>query len=467
MGPKQLYVNDLIDLTIPVNSETVNNSKKSSSISLLEGLKVESALSLHNLDIEEEEENSIKDTCETESDDECSQKSSEYVLLTADNGVMFKKNHEELSDIKTLDDFKKTNSSITSFSNNFEEFLVEFMTNNLQVDNISDERNNVNVRSVSMSNEDTKTELPKRRIHPTTSVGDWDYTKELPKVMKTSIPKDQRLKFPNDTKKISSAIIPTNTNYMDFEVLREINNGIEIENTKILIGRSGFISVHSKTPIQSKSGFDKGVMTSDIETSQIVVTDSGIDRLSLMFPAVSRESLEELFDKCQKDIDWTVGLLLDSGHEMSELYNSLEPIESYSCDDSTFKNLETSDVIETDNQLAEIKKKKKRGGNDLCKYKEMEDKIQSNFVLGENHYSEKMKKHIERKHNIQIGTSTELSSVVSLEDGTLEEEITNTDIIDGSDSEADAVFMLDSDFIFQLQSRFGGLLRPNMIGTMN
>lgn len=508
------YVEDLIDLTVPMNVETINDLKESppfssemsSSISLLEGLKIEGGVVLDHSDSDsddeevedeeedEEEESLIEDSSGSLSDggEESSTSymtaatttepaSSEYVLIH-DEEVLFQKTHDELTDIKTLEDFR-TKTSSSSFSQNFEDFLFQYMensrsgtkVNDVSQNNIEQEENKVCTES-NQTCMDGKTDkgmdddsiVMTKRVRPTTSLGEWSSKDVLLEKPINFLPKDQRVQLPQDLKKISNLSVSTNTNYLDFETLREVNNGVIAENVKILNGSPFFQRAISNIPFLPATVLmlDKGVMTSDIETSQVIVRDSGIERLALMFPGIARENLEELFDKCQKDIDWTVGLLLDSGQEMSELYSSLEPIECEAYDDSIRYPNENSDVKESEVHFGEIKKqKKKKNDQESNKYKEMQESIQNNFILGENHYSEKMKKHIERKHKIQIGTHVGIANADSPETPVSSEDVASFDSqTEGSDSEEDGVFMMDSDFIFQLQSRFGGLLRPNMIG---
>ncbi|CAH1402336.1 unnamed protein product [Nezara viridula] len=506
------YVDDLIDLTVPLNVETISDLKErpsfsremSSSISLLEGLKIEGEEVLYQSDSEsddegiedeeeDDEESCVEDTSGSVSDggEESSTSyttalttvepaSSEYVIVK-DEEILFQKTHEEVTGIKTLEDFRAKTSS-TSFSQNFENFLFQYMEDSRNGAKVSDVlQNNTKQEESNLCTEFNQTckdgkidkvvddssddAVMSKRVRPTTSLGDWirkDVNLEKPI---NFLPKDQRVKLPEEMKKISLMSVSTNTNYLDFETLREVNNGINVENVKVLQGSPFFLRAISNIPFLPATVLmlDKGVMTTNIETSQVLVRDSGIERLALMFPGVARENLEELFDKCQKDIDWTVGLLLDSGQEMSELYSSLEPIECETYDNITY-SIENSDVKESDVLFGEIKKQKKRKNDqESNKYKEIQEKIQNNFNLGEIHYSERMKKHIERKHNIHIGAPAGTSNadvpenVVGLEDG-IDSQTEN------SDSEEDGVFMMDSDFIFQLQSRFGGLLRPNMIG---
>lgn len=303
----------------------------------------------------------------------------------------------------------------------------------------------------------------------TNSFGEWDYSKEIPKPMPVEVPKHQR---DYSSKNYSKTSVTTNTNYIDFDTLRKVNSNqsqgyVCHDLSKILTGNPDFVSVSTPYyPSSSVLMLDKGTMTIDIGTNQIAKLDSGVERLALMFPRVCRDNLEELFEKCQKDIDWAAGLLLDSGQEMSELYASPETLECSSLEKrDTDKDEEFVDKDQDKSSSEKKQKRRKRGRNsksDNDVYEELQKQFQSNFVLNENHYtSERMKNHFQKKNpkKMSINESDEPTNVTEVND---EDESNFESLPDNSEEEI--VFMLDSDFILQLQSRFGGLLRPNMLG---
>ncbi|NXF06692.1 N4BP2 protein, partial [Smithornis capensis] len=94
------------------------------------------------------------------------------------------------------------------------------------------------------------------------------------------------------------------------------------ETTKVLLGRlDGFKPKHidnasdSQEKIPYRVTYDKSTF---VEESELIDIDESekLDMLCKLFESVSFEALKDLYERCNKDIDWATGLLLDSNEKL-------------------------------------------------------------------------------------------------------------------------------------------------------
>ncbi|NXB35737.1 N4BP2 protein, partial [Eulacestoma nigropectus] len=113
------------------------------------------------------------------------------------------------------------------------------------------------------------------------------------------------------------------TESQDFALLWRLEKKMLFpETTKILHGRlDGFkpkdidnaSDSHEKIPYRVT--YDKSTF---VEESELISIDESeeLDTLSKLFESVSFEALKDLYERCNKDIDWATGLLLDSDEKL-------------------------------------------------------------------------------------------------------------------------------------------------------
>uniref|UniRef100_T1HBP2 Smr domain-containing protein n=1 Tax=Rhodnius prolixus TaxID=13249 RepID=T1HBP2_RHOPR len=293
----------------------------------------------------------------------------------------------------------------------------------------------------------------------------------------------------------------SNTNYIDFEVLKQINAQESEEDYRddVLIGRTTFKSIpfkfgnnykHTQSTILM---LDKSSMTCDVKTNHINNTDFGVDSLVQMFPTIKRENLEELLNKCGKDLDWAVGLLLDSGHEMSEFMPTIEQSENNENtvvfdNDRDVVNLEFESAATTSSSTtssktvnSEHKRKKKNHATLTDSSIDLIQNFQDKFKLNDDCYSENIMKlrkqrmltvedlesNLEKStyENIPMETGEDSPETLETEEGLLEqEEEVDAEEEEEDERESDVGLVMDKNLVIQLQNKFGGLLSPNLIG---
>ncbi|KAF6212333.1 hypothetical protein GE061_012855 [Apolygus lucorum] len=282
--------------------------------------------------------------------------------------------------------------------------------------------------------------------------------------VRTGSPKDQRSR--GRTPKKTSYDFWCNTNYVDFDTLGKVNSGTYAGDDVILVGRS-FAFQSSLRPlefdnIKTVATHDKSSMTSS--ESPTIEKHSGIEILTRMFPDASLEGLTELFEKCHKDLDWVVNLMIDSGNPVSEHFVANEILtqsnaseleepcqELGNCED----NFEET-VIQ--NGLRKMKKSKHKLTEE---YSDLVKEFEGNFVLNEGCYSERLKKVRETKFGKPLGIGA-----MEEDDVTRESSPSNDQESSVSDSleedEGDMGLIMSNNLISQLQSKFGPI--PSIFG---
>jgi hypothetical protein len=264
----------------------------------------------------------------------------------------------------------------------------------------------------------------------------------------------------------------TNTNYMDFQTLNQIEYGQNVSEAKVLVGKPQFIgatkSAHDK--IQPILKLDRGTMTQEIESNSSRMLEKGLSQLCVMFPSHSKDLLEDLFERCQRDLDWAVGLLIDEGHEISEEFTSwIESREKNTCEDDCIVEEDLDDLTQIPNspQSTEamptfIKRSKKFVSTESCE--DLKKQVENNFVLSEESYSDHIRK-VRSARNRTASTSKD-----DIESQTVEEEVTeNIDLTNLEDElfaidNREVTVTMDKSFVHSLQNLFGGLVPVNMLG---
>ncbi|XP_046984965.1 uncharacterized protein LOC124555179 isoform X1 [Schistocerca americana] len=114
----------------------------------------------------------------------------------------------------------------------------------------------------------------------------------------------------------------TNTHYSDFLLLQQVNSSKEIpSDVKIIVGscyapitdKGSAVVQPAMSPHLRQSGksvFDKSSMT-EHEENFTKFSETEFKELLRAFPAVPIPHLQEIFQKCNRDINWTVDVLLE------------------------------------------------------------------------------------------------------------------------------------------------------------
>lgn len=138
----------------------------------------------------------------------------------------------------------------------------------------------------------------------------WDIVTHLP----VPILQNGVLTFPkkDSEKEIHKNDADTNTHQEDFEI---ICGAASNENIKYLTACGRDINVNTsikETKPMKKSVLDKSSMTIE-ENLLIPKSDSDdIEELSQLFPYIPEEQIQDVYERCGKDIHWVVELLLES-----------------------------------------------------------------------------------------------------------------------------------------------------------
>ncbi|NWR39081.1 N4BP2 protein, partial [Tachuris rubrigastra] len=119
------------------------------------------------------------------------------------------------------------------------------------------------------------------------------------------------------------------TESQDFALLWRLEKKMLFpETTKVLHGRlDGFKPKHvdnasdSQEKIPYRVTYDKSTFVEESELTNIDDSEK-LDTLCKLFESVSFEALKDLYERCNKDIDWATGLLLDSEEKLCKAVDS-------------------------------------------------------------------------------------------------------------------------------------------------
>ncbi|XP_017785673.1 PREDICTED: uncharacterized protein LOC108568847 [Nicrophorus vespilloides] len=232
------------------------------------------------------------------------------------------------------------------------------------------------------------------------------------------------------------ANVETNFDYKD----------IDDPSLKVIIARNNFNNVAILPPMYKKSGFlDKGTMTDDEE--------NGIDELSLdhlvglfdnKYPL---EYIVEIYEKCNKSVEWAIEILLENNKDILENYKPPPKPKSMEIDESEDVDYE---FIEVDDGSSDEDRKRLQ-----IERQNLKQIIEANVDFNDEHYSE---------HVLQLKHKGKKKNVVSPKASTSREENKESDdsdviIVDSDpdfdDSEEFIEFNLGEVFVAQLEQKFG------------
>ncbi|NXX92200.1 N4BP2 protein, partial [Centropus bengalensis] len=116
------------------------------------------------------------------------------------------------------------------------------------------------------------------------------------------------------------------TESQDFALLWRLEKKMFFpETTKILCGRlDGFKpkdvvnASDSQEEIPYRATYDKSTLVEESELINNIDESEKLNILCKLFESVSVEALKDLYERCNKDIDWVIGLLLDSEEKLHE-----------------------------------------------------------------------------------------------------------------------------------------------------
>ncbi|KFW83868.1 NEDD4-binding protein 2, partial [Manacus vitellinus] len=158
------------------------------------------------------------------------------------------------------------------------------------------------------------------------------------------------------------------TESQDFALLWRLEKKMLFpDTTKVLHGRlDGFKPKHidnasdSQEKIPYRVTYDKSTFVEESELTDIDDSEK-LDTLCKLFESVSFEALKDLYERCNKDIDWATGLLLDSEEKLCKAVDTecfqvreAEPVvadldfkASTNCDENLRDGEQTAKVIGT------------------------------------------------------------------------------------------------------------------------
>ncbi|NXX25260.1 N4BP2 protein, partial [Nicator chloris] len=167
-----------------------------------------------------------------------------------------------------------------------------------------------------------------------------------------------------DTNLIRQKSSHSQTESQDFALLWRLEKKMLFpETTKILHGRlDGFKpkdidnASDSQEKIPYRVTYDKSTF---VEESELISIDESekLDMLCKLFESVSFEAVKDLYERCNKDIDWATGLLLDSEEKLrkavdteSSQVSEAEPVDldfkaSTNCDENLKDCKQTPEVL--------------------------------------------------------------------------------------------------------------------------
>ncbi|NWU14660.1 N4BP2 protein, partial [Cephalopterus ornatus] len=156
------------------------------------------------------------------------------------------------------------------------------------------------------------------------------------------------------------------TESQDFALLWRLEKKMLFpETTKVLHGRvDGFKPKHidnasdSQQKIPYRVMYDKSTLVEESELTNIDDSEK-LDMLCKLFDPVSFEALKDLYERCNKDIDWATGLLLDSEEKLCRAVDTecfhvrkAEPVvadldfkASTNCDENLKESEQTAQVL--------------------------------------------------------------------------------------------------------------------------
>ncbi|KAG5285916.1 hypothetical protein AALO_G00008970 [Alosa alosa] len=122
---------------------------------------------------------------------------------------------------------------------------------------------------------------------------------------------------------VPSCSISTQTESCDFALLWRLEHGglWEGAGEKVLTGNaSHFVPAVSEAEsacLGRRVTHDRGAQVEEEELMEARTKDEGLSILMRHFTGVAVETLNDLYEKCQQDLEWTTNLLLDSGERLS------------------------------------------------------------------------------------------------------------------------------------------------------
>ncbi|NWS68431.1 N4BP2 protein, partial [Crotophaga sulcirostris] len=130
----------------------------------------------------------------------------------------------------------------------------------------------------------------------------------------------------HDTCSCSQKNSHSQTESQDFALLWSLEKKmLSSETTKVLHGRlDGFKpkdvdnASYSQEEIPYRVTYDKSTFVEESELINNIDESEKLNILCKLFESVSVEALEDLYERCNKDIDWAIGLLLDSDEKLYE-----------------------------------------------------------------------------------------------------------------------------------------------------
>ncbi|XP_027542555.1 NEDD4-binding protein 2 isoform X5 [Neopelma chrysocephalum] len=151
------------------------------------------------------------------------------------------------------------------------------------------------------------------------------------------------------------------TESQDFALLWRLEKKMLFpDTTKVLHGRlDGFKPKHidnasdSQEKIPYRVTYDKSTFVEESELTNIDDSEK-LDTLCKLFESVSFEALKDLYERCNKDIDWATGLLLDSEEKLCKAVDTecfqvreadLDFKASTNCDENLKDGEQTAEVI--------------------------------------------------------------------------------------------------------------------------
>ncbi|KAF7284345.1 hypothetical protein GWI33_022327 [Rhynchophorus ferrugineus] len=210
----------------------------------------------------------------------------------------------------------------------------------------------------------------------------------------------------------------TNTEDKYFTSLKRIRQNCSMDDLKVLVTCNRDINrnIASKQPgVRRKLMLDKSCMTEDFISDY----QAQLEQLITVFPNIPLRSIEHWYNKCNRDIDWTIEFLLA---EKGEALNvSIANEEDFRPTESIDQKM-GSICIDSDSDSSNADRDSPRSTKNKRKYVnaeslELKKCIESKITIGDDHYSDKILKikhfrfgeNLDKSTDIKVNRSNETS----------------------------------------------------------
>lgn len=405
----------------------------------------------------------------------------EYVLVNPDNTLVYQKAHR-ISNATVEDDSQDLINFNDSENNKAMDDTNAVLLNELFWSGPSRETSDEDtifkrlqdgLKSFSL-NTDNKTKQPAEQlVFPELDFGKIDSANKWNVeswILDTNTATHSRRKYSTELlQQMESQEASTNTSSLDFIQLTKENCSDDL---KILYGTSrdiaGDVQIRKTVVPPLKLMLDKGTTTTvemGMGTSDIGSKSQHLKTLLNLFPQVQPDVLQDIFDKCQGDVNWAVDLLLECNQEltteepkteqaMSECACSSEyevhPLVDSISDGPVTQESKGSNDLQVHEHETSSKTPKHKNTNSSDPLKRY---IEGQVKIGDEHYSEYLLNVRRRRHGESYSEEVLPTDAEQREHETVVEELDEGE--DTSSEEELVELTLGTELVQQLEEQFG------------